>query len=193
MRLLLFFYLFLLVWFSSGYYHPIIKGITIIIFLSVSIYFLKYHYDEGLKLSDNAKEYYSVTQHIKENSLVLPLDYSANWMHNNIAAYLGTCRTIFILDDYDASSPHFPVMWKHTFGLTPPELLGKGFGNIPPSADIDNFEKITGYNLDYITRWGYNPAIQDSCTLAINSKLKKDFTRIFVSSSGTAELFQRNK
>jgi hypothetical protein len=189
MRLLLLFYIFLIVWFTAGHFHRIAKGLSVIIFLSISIYFLKYHSDEGKFLSENAKEYYSLTTHIKENSILLPLDYSDNWMHNNIAAYLGTTRNIFLMDDYDASSPHFPVIWK--YHPAPPEILGEYFGSVPPCLNIDNFEKISGHNLDYITRWKYNLDIQDSCTLAINRKLEKSFERIFVSSSGSAELFKR--
>ncbi len=191
MRLLLFIYLFLFTWFTAGHFHPALKNAAVILFVSVSIYFLKYHRDVGKVLSENAKEYYSVTGHIKENSIVLPLDYSDNWMHNNIAAYIGTCHTIFMLEDYDASSPHFPVIWKPN--LAPHELLGKYLWGNPPCADIDNFESKTKIKIDYITRWHYNPAIQDSCTFAMNSKIEKDFTRIFVSSSGEAELFLRKK
>jgi hypothetical protein len=190
MRLLLFFYLFLLIWFTSGYIHPVLKGLSVALVLWVSFYFLKYHRDGGYILSESAKEYYSLAAHIKENSIVLPLEYSDNWLHNNIAAYLGTTRNIFLLDDYDASSPHFPVTWKNN-SESPPVMLGKQFGSVPPCVDIDRYEKISGHGPDYITRWRYSPAIQDSCTISMNRQLEKNYTCIFISASGAAELFQK--
>lgn len=188
MRLLFFFYLFLFAWFTAGYFHAGVKGITIVIFLSVSFYFLKYHRDAASVLSEEAEEYCSLSQRVEENSILLPLDYSDNWMHNNMAAYLGSTRNIFVLDNFDAHSPHFPVKWQEP---ALPDVLGTRFGDIPPCTDIETFERQTNCRIDYITRWKYNSSATDSCTLAINNVLEKYFTRIRVSESGNAELFKR--
>ena len=122
---------------------------------------------------------------------MLPLCYSGNWMHANLAAYLGTSGNILVLDNYEADKPHFPTLWKQ--GMNPSKIMGAHFGDVPPCVDIDKFEAATKTKIDYITRWKYNPNANDSCTLAVNEKLNQNFERIFVTPSGSAELFQRRK
>lgn len=193
MRLLLFFYLFLISSFAFIQIENLLKLIAVTIFISVSIYFLGYHYVEGKKLSASVEDYISLSEHIKENSLVLPLNYSTNWMHSNLAAYIGTHHNILIMEDYDASSPHFPITWKQYFNGSPTRFLGTGYGILPPCADIDHFEKITGHNFDYVMRWEYNSSYTDSCSVALTNKLEKNYNKVYVSPSGNGELFERKR
>jgi len=189
MRLLLAFYLFLLLWFAAGEFHRGFKLSAVTIFLFVSGYFLQYHYKELSLLSDEAEEYYSLAEHIKENAVVMPIEYSSNWMHNNLATYLGTRKNILVLDNYEAQEKHFPVLWKDK--ANPYLLMGEGYGGNPPCADIDNFETASGKKVNYVMRWLFTPESSDSCTMAINKKLENDFEKIFVSARGKAELFVR--
>lgn len=191
MRLLLAFYLFLLLWFATGEFHKRVKLSAVAVFLSVSGYFLQYHYKELSLLSDEAEEYYSLAEHIKENSVVMPIEYSPNWMHNNLATYLGTRKNILVLDNYEAQEKHFPVLWKDK--ANPYLLMGEGYGGSPPCADIDNFETKSGKKINYITRWLFTQGTSDSCTMRINKKLENDFQKIFVSANVKAELFVRKK
>lgn len=190
MRLLLIFYLFLFVCFSTVTIHAVVKKFSVLVFISISAYFLKYHYDVEKILSDEVKEYYSLTEEMNDNSMVLPLFYSDNWMHNNIAGYLGASRALFVLDNYEPYKPHFPLIWKP--GKTPSEIIGN-LGSHSPCVDIDKFESEAKTSIDYITRWHYNLMFNDSCTMSINKKLATNFERIYTSPSGAAELFKRKK
>jgi len=190
MRLLLVFYLFLFVCFAAAAIRPVLKNISVAVFISVSGYFLKYHYAVEKILSEDAKEYHSLTKEMNDNSVILPLFYSDNWMHNNIAAYLGASRGIFILDNYEPYKPHFPLIWKP--GKAPSKIIGN-LGSYAPCVDIDAFESTTKTRIDYITRWHYNLTLKDSCTMSINKMLANNFERIYVSPTGAAELFKRKK
>ena len=73
---------------------------------------MNYHNDETKVLSSDAEEATSAEFMMEENTVLLPLNYSNNWMHINYGSYVVTEKAIVNLDNYEATKPHFPLLWK---------------------------------------------------------------------------------
>ena len=160
------------------------------VFSMLSLLFLIYHYTESETTDKEAKEYFSVSGHVREGSIVLPVCYSVNWLHSNLSNYLGAEKNVVLLDNYEAAMSHFPTMWKPE--LDPYAGMNIGYAS-SPCLDIERYQKISGQNIDYIIRWGYNKTFQDSCAQAISAYILKNYFLIFTSANNKAEVFQRKK
>jgi hypothetical protein len=111
-RLLLPFYLFLIIWISN---HSLPKSFRIpplTIYLLLHIWSINYYvhriksnYEEEIKSIKN------IAQIIHENSVVLPVYNNAGWLRNHFSNYLGTDKPMVILENYEASSGSFPLTW----------------------------------------------------------------------------------
>lgn len=189
-RLLLLFCLFLMVWLSTVYIPKSVRATAVAATMAVSFYFLYYHYGHAKNLGNDAGELFSVTEKIENGSVVLPLNYSANWLHSNISGYIGAEKNIIILDNYEAAKPQFPVKWKE--GMNPYKLLGNFSGRKPPCADIGFYEKATGKKIDYVITWHYSES-KDSCQVKTDSLLRENFHPVFSSPEKKAILYRREK
>src|SRR5204863_8300092 len=113
------------------------------------------------------------------NSIVLPLNYSSNWMHSNISNYLGTDKHILVLDNYEAGREHFPLTWNP--GMNPVGLLGSFNGTLPLCADVSTFEKKTSKKIDYIILWKNDKELIDNCSRQIRETIKNNYQLVFKS------------
>ena len=194
LRTLMFFFLLLPLWLAHGKFPAWWKYVQVTILAVMISLRLNYQYGLSKNLDEDAKEMFSLNVKMKPNSVVLPLDYYTNWMHDNISNYLGTQNNIIVLDNYEAVFPHFPLMWRKEFD--PYVLLGNFSGRTPPCATMDKFENVAGLRIDYVVRWMYQPvaagSTPDSCTKQINEYLEKNYRSIARSPKGMAELFERN-
>ncbi len=140
-------------------------------------------------LDEETKTAMLCTDYIRENSILLPLNYSSNWMHCSPFNYAGTVKNIFVLDNYEAGMPHFPLEWKK--GKNPVVIMGN-FNIEPPPlyADIHAFEKQTGHLTDYIVVWHYQP-LTDTCTLTIQSVISSGYHLIY-NKDEKMKLYERN-
>lgn len=184
-----FFFLFLIVFISTIPFNRIIHlGIAIIIVPWMIFKFI-YLFPMMKSLDDETKTAMLCTDYIRENSILLPLNYSSNWMHCNLFNYAGTVKNIFVLDNYEAGMPHFPLEWKK--GKNPVVIMGN-FNIEPPPlcADIHAFEKQTGHLIDYIVVWDYQP-LTDTCTLTIQSVISSSYHLIY-NKDERMKLYERN-
>jgi hypothetical protein len=110
-------------------------------------------------------------------------------MHCNLFNYAGTVKDIFVLDNYEAGMPHFPLEWRA--GKNPVAILGN-FNIEPPPlcANINAFEKQTGHTIDYIVVWNYTPLL-DSCTVAIQRQISSGYHLIYKDGEELT-LYERN-
>ncbi len=188
LRTLMFLFLFLPLWFAS-YEFPKAWPRLLVLVMTVMLSFrLIYIYGVSRTLSGASAELFSFRDKIRPRSVILPLNYTQNFMHDNIACYLGTVNDNLLLDNYEAAYPHFPLVWKKE--TDPYALIGDYSGLKLPCADIGNFERITNIKIDYVLRWGYSGQ-QDSCSRAINKQLADGYALAARSGSGMAELYKR--
>ncbi len=188
-RLLFLFYLFFFC--ALSYFHlPKFISITCICLVMIpALYQQLYKFKESRELSEQAGTYASVSSQIEEFAVVLPLNYSGNWLHSNFSNYMGSDKLLLILDNYEASTPHFPLKWKS--GKEPYDVIGTFGNSLNPDLQLARFEKQSGVRVDYITRWYYDRKTTDSVNIATNAAILRDFDPVYESGDKRVELFKR--
>lgn len=192
MRLLLFFFLFLLAWIGLQQLHLIVKAIAVIVFLLVSGCFWLYHREQSKILAQDALEIYHAAEQVEEGSVVLPVDHSGNWLHSNFSNYLGAEKNIVVLDNYEADKPQFPLRWRDN--KAPYNVVAADFGNnYHPCLDLANYEKVSGNEIDYVLRWHFNRQSTDSCDVITAGRINGSYDLVYTSPGGKAELFRKKQ
>ncbi len=140
-------------------------------FLAVlfSIGMLKIHWPVQLQLHKSAGEYISAVTTLEEGTVLLPLNYSGNWLHSNLACYQGAVKKLVVLDNYEATHDLFPLLWKK--GMDPELHMGNHVSSNHPCVRISSSEKETGIAVKYISEWGYQPGNDDSCDAAVRRQI----------------------
>lgn len=187
-RLALFFFLMIIIWIAASGIPEKLFIAPLTIIMITSFCFLKYHFDETKKLSMKAEEILLAESRIEKGKTLLPLNYSDNWLHCNLSNYIGAHKFIIVLDNYEATKPHFPFRWKE--GQNPYMLIGN-FGSKNPCISIEKYELATGHRIDYISRWYYNKEINDSCTKQTTKEIESKFDLLYTSPHHKLELFKR--
>lgn len=192
MRLLLFFFLFLIAWIGMHELNGIVKAIAVVVFLAVSGCFWLYHREQSKLLAQDALEIYHTAAHVDEGSVMLPVDHSGNWLHSNFSNYLGAEKNIVVLDNYEADKPQFPLRWRDN--KAPYNIIAADFGNnYHPCLDLANYEKVSGSNIDYVLRWHFNRQSTDSCDVITAGRINDSFDLVYTSPGGKAELFRKKQ
>lgn len=162
--------------------------LPVVLCLIANVLMVRYHCDKTKQLSNEAKDYERIASFMEEGSVLLPLNYSDNWLHNNFSSYTGMGKLIFILDNYEAEKTHFPLRWKEN--KNPQEYLGN-LGHINPCLDLDKYERVTGKKINYISKWKYDGNTNNSCAAATDSFIKVNFMEVYKSGSGSVILYKR--
>lgn len=193
-RLLLFFHLFALLFivFSSSKNTPLNSIMALVVFL-FSIKMLAIVAQQSVDLGNDYKDYLEINNSIKKQSVVLPIDYSNNWLNSNYGCYIGSAKNVIVLDNYEASTVHFPLVWKNN-NLIPVTHMND-YGIIyNPSLNIPTYEAETNIKVDYVVRWKYTEADKSNTNNSYtDSVLQKHFVKIFESTQKKAELFKHKK
>jgi len=188
-RMLLYFYLVLLLWIGCQEMPKPLMVCFIVLSLAVSLKLMRMHVEVTKGLSGDAAELAEVADHVEENSNLLPLNYSENWLHLNLSNYAGAVKKIIVMDNYEAHYPQFPLRWNEH--AMPYELLGNFASSKRPCLHLDPYEKVSGIKINYILRWQAPEQLDDSCSLITGSLISKQFELSFVSSRGNAKLYRR--
>ena len=144
--------------------------------LLFSLIFLRVHYKTQVVLTHNAAEYFKLAKILKPNSIILPLNYSDNWLHSNLSNYLGANNGFLTLDNYEGNTGHFPLIWKEKMN---PELY---FGDFPASNKpcVDLLPTIPNFSraIDYIVILNQPLNPTDSCSINVKNQLEKNFSKV---------------
>jgi hypothetical protein len=186
-RFLFIFYLFLIAFLSVVKFPTIVNSLVIITISCWTVMKLNYLYPFMRELNNEATELMHVTKKVTPNSILLPLNYSNNWIHDNLSNYAGLRDNIFVLDNYEANTPHFPVEWKEE--RNPIQIMGEFTGYVPLCANMEKFEKVTGKNIDYVLVWRPQQ-LNDSCSNSINAYLAGHYS--LITDEAGARLYRRN-
>ncbi|CAN5361079.1 hypothetical protein BH10BAC1_BH10BAC1_00040 [soil metagenome] len=190
-RWALFFFLMIIVWIGSAAISPIQLAIPVIAILIAHVFFMKYHYEETKALSADAVEATSAEAMMETNTVLLPLNYSNNWIHINYGCYQVTEKAIVVLDNYEATKPHFPLLWKK--GESVYDLMKHYGDKNPPGTDVENYEKVTNHKIDYVSRWCFYGDNGDSCSIENSKMIAEKFDLIYESPKKRLQLFKRKK
>ncbi len=188
-RLLLLFYLLIIVWIGIQEIELKFLIVPIAIILITSFAFLKYHYNLSKPYSDYAEEFAAAGTKIETGKTVLPLNYQQNLLFTNISNYMGCEKPIVVLDNYEPAKPHFPLLWKK--GQCIYDIMLHYGNRTPQCIDIEKYETATGHKIDYISQWFYEDGIKDSCAVNTQTVLANQFNLIYESTSKRLKLFKR--
>ena len=130
--------------------------------------------DEINYLSAYAEKLMESTPHIPQNVTIVPLVYSAHWIHYNLGLYPSAFLPGINMDNYEATETEFPVRWKQH--LEPDGRLGLfGSSRLPPFS-LEPFESETGKQIEVVLRIGYRENMAaDSTTQKTNEVLNHYF------------------
>jgi hypothetical protein len=187
-RLCYYFFLFLALWICMNPLPRWIQAASGTVAVAAALLFLFSFYTQLEDEEEEAREYFSLNEHIDDGSVVLPLNYSLNWRCSHYSNYLSYAKRLIILENYEASSRLFPVVWKNG---NEPYLLAGAITSMPPCADIEGYGTHTGRAIDYIIQWKYS-APGDPCSAGIENTIRANYHVIFHSESGNAVLMKRN-
>ncbi|MCW3085010.1 MAG: hypothetical protein JWP12_2376 [Bacteroidetes bacterium] len=153
--------------------------------------FLRYHAEQTKSLSADAEMLVEAEQHMDNNSVLLPLNFSTNWLQINFANYMATQKNIINLDNYEPTKPHFPLMWKQgeaVYDLMP------GYGNKnPPCINIEAYEKKTHHRINYLSTFYFTGDLSDSCAANTEKVIKENFDLIYESKNKRLQLYERKQ
>jgi hypothetical protein len=152
-----------------------IKSYAMAIFsVGFSCMMMLHHYPTQKGLSDDAQSFIHAGHSLNKQSLVIPLNYSPNWMHSNMCSYMGAVSKAMVLDNYEPTQGHFPLVWKENYN--PEKVLGNYTSSNHPCVHLNEFEQTFQRKITEVTVWKKeisNP--EDSCDNSVNALLNEQF------------------
>ena len=110
-RMLLFFFLFYIIFLGSVNVPVWIKTVAFLTITYVNFALIKIYVKETKKVNQISHEIIQASYKIKNYSTVLPINDNRHWINGHISNYLGIDRPMIILENYEASLNHFPLIW----------------------------------------------------------------------------------
>lgn len=169
-RFIIAFYLFWVAWIAA---HKIPGGViipAIVITLGVTFLVLSKRSVRINRLSDQAQEIYTLSKHIEPESVVLPLNYSKNWLHPHFSSFLGYKKPMIILQNYELGKRVFPLVWKPDM---PKVLLGgKRNNQVCTWWKSNNKNKTNIDTINYVFFWGKK---RNDCRKQLEQLVKKNY------------------
>jgi len=181
-RLLLVFLLLFSLWIITQELPFIVSLSSGMVAVWVAFSTLSYRLDVAKELDSHAKEMVRLSHSIKLGSVVLPLNYSNNWLHTNLSNYMGAERNILVLDNYEAKFTEFPIEWNSD--KAPEEYAGNFAQSLNPIVSVEIYEQKANVKINYISRWFYSSAVKDSISYSTDFEIRKKFERRSTSSNG---------
>ena len=146
-------------------------------------------YDSSISLGRECAELMGVQGELADRSVLLPLNYSGNWMHSNISSYLGTGEVrVVVLDHFTALAPFNPEQWNAA--MKPYGPIGDFASSNAPCVRIAGYAASTGVAVDAVLTWKMNAAAPDSCLFDVQAQLESKYVPVARSPHGDAQLFR---
>jgi len=145
-------YLTYIIWLAREIYPSLLKSLSVLGVVVISLLLVNYYARVLNGLNRDAKAIIEASWQIEENSVVLPVNLSDHWLQNHFSNYLGIDKPMIILENYEASSGGFPLVWNSN---EMPRLL---LGTLAPNKSCMNWISGNGkpYVIDYLFVWGTN-------------------------------------
>lgn len=172
-RLVQWFFLCWCIWLVSLRIPPAVGMTSGIVAAVFSLYILLHHYPVQKSLSEEATVIIDAGKTLPDNAVLLPLNYSPNWLHSNMICYLGAMQNVVVLDNYEATQHHFPIVWKQN--MDPEIHLGNHVSSSRPCVRIKESEQRTGQHIQVVTRWLYPSDAADSCSTDLIRQLTEHY------------------
>ncbi|MEO8088549.1 MAG: hypothetical protein ABI763_17155 [Bacteroidota bacterium] len=181
-------YLFLFLFLSANASQVVL---TIGAFASIVVSFLMIaeRYDSIKVLSEMSESYATCAAKINKGSTLLTINYSDNWMLDNIPSYIGAEKEILVLDNYEASQVHFPLRWKANKNAN--FIIGTFATSNRPCVDLSAYNQKAGVQVDYILLMEKPEELTDSCWVDLKKQLSANYKIIYSIPQRHAQLYGR--
>ena len=124
---------------------------------------------------------------MKENSVVLPVNMSDNWLELHFSNYLGVDKPLVILENYEASVGWFPVKWD-TERL--PRLQAAGTDQIQGLSWLSNLSAGQTRQIDYIFVYGNINKLEADQWFQLREVLNVGYKLVFTSADKYVALYE---
>lgn len=186
-RLGLLFFILLICWICTQQFPSWLVILTLIPFLFYSLKLYRYNENAIENLNETALECYKAAEYIEPNSVVLPLNYSSEWMMGHFSNYLGADKPVVVLENYELSTGYFPLKWNDE--KIPHSFIGNNEKEMQNCVFWRINNKNKGLPVDYIFMLGDIKEKTDSCNLRIKQTLENRYREIY--SSFDCKLYKR--
>jgi hypothetical protein len=187
-RYCLMIYFFMLLWLVSRSVKSFFNVLITAVILFLHFWLLYLHMNDTIKNLDlNARSIVNASKYLKENSIVLPINLSDNWLEPHFSNYLGVEKPLVILENYEASVGWFPVKWKE-----------KDFPNIQLNHNnaisgiqwINNVASKTKKQINYVVLYGNINNINNDNWNELKNQLVNRFKLIYRSKNQYVEFYK---
>lgn len=160
-------------------------GLIVII---LHFWLLFYHMHGSIRnLNKDAVAINKASIYIKENSIVLPVNLSENWLEGNFSNYLGVDKPMIIMENFEADVAWFPIKWNTT---CLPKVLVGNLNSISGLQWRSNLKSKTIKRINYIFLYGNTSKINDKSWYELSVVLKNDFKLKYCSTNRYVMLFE---
>jgi hypothetical protein len=176
-RLGLIFFLLVIVWIAIQDLPKWLSIFSIVVIIFSNIRLNQYYSGVIKDLNIAAVAANNASELIEPNSVVLPMNYSDNWLVNHFSNYLGIDKPMIILENYEATSGFFPLEWDKN---KLPNIMLDSASNIKYSCNTWT-SNINGQvrKVDYVFIIGDASSKNDSCTNLVNQNIVNNFNLIY--------------
>lgn len=173
-RIALLFYLFVLIWIICQQIHKWIQLSVVVIFALLHIVQISFYTQITSHLRKYGKECYELSSLIEPNSILLPLNYTDNWLHIHLSNYIGAEKPVIVLENYECGKDYFPLRWNMET-IPSPTLQGKHINSM--SCVNWKYSGKQSVNIDYILILGDFPEEKNECTSEL-ARLTDEYYKI---------------
>lgn len=188
-RFILMFYIFLTIIIATITIKNFLSKVVLIIYLGLSCLLMVRHQVLSIiPLDKDAKEVYESGKYIKNNSIVLPVNLSDNWLQGHFSNYLGAEKPIVILENYEASVGWFPLKWNHK---KMPGIIVAGKKEIESIDWVKGNESKMEKEIDYLCTTGNIKNLDQEKFSELKSVINEKFRIKYVSKNSFVHIFER--
>jgi len=187
-RLVLFFFIFLIIWLSSQKTALWLKIIVFLLVNYINYALVLHNFRSVSKGCELAEEIHDVANKIEPYSTVFPVVNSDVFIYGHISNYLGSDKPIIVLENYEASLEHFPLKWNYQ---KTPQLFTDSLSN---TVNCKEFEYLKNKKelIDYVLiLTPEHQKLNETCVAGIDSLLIPDYELIYTASDKVIKLFKK--
>lgn len=187
-RYCLVFYMIGLTWIVARSIKARLNGMLIFCILILHFSLLFKHLNGAIrKLDENAITISKIDKYVPENSIVLPISLSDNWLELHFSNYLGVDKPLIILENYEASVGWFPIKWNSE---NLPNIVLGNKSSISGIQWISNTKSMFTKQIDYILLYGNLSNIDDPKWSELKEQLSLGFKLKYKSENNYVMLYE---
>jgi hypothetical protein len=179
-RLCLLFFIFLITWLAIQTFPKWFNILVLIATLGVYTWLMIEHYPGFKDLANYASEINKAGNNIRQESVVLRIDWSDHWMLGHTPDYMGVDNSVVFTSNFEAELKWFPIIYKEE--NLPRYLLGDK-ETLPNLWWKNNHESKHVKKIDYIFIFGYTGRLSEPNNKELKKVMDTYYSLVYASSN----------